>query len=302
MPNETDAILRVLDGQGAAIVADWLKHGTYAGDRDALSQQDASRLLADVASGLRAGGPPDQLEAAAWKPLRESLEALSRDRAARGRSAGETSRFVLAFKKPFFSALQAQDGGDPALMLPALWSLSSLADQMAEWTVTTYQRTREEIIQRQQRELMELSTPVIQLWHGVLAVPMIGTLDSARTQTVMETLLEAIAKGDVRLAIIDITGVPTVDTLVAQHLLQTIAAIRLMGADCIISGIRPQIAQTMVHLGIGMQGVATKSTLADALQLAFRRTGLQVVPMDLPPATAMKKAPTLRTGLQGAGF
>jgi rsbT co-antagonist protein RsbR len=278
MSRDNDAILGVMQRRGAQVVSEWLQQGALAGDRDASSQQDAARLVAGVEAGLRAGGPPDDLDAAAWKTLREALDALSQDRAARGRSAGETSRFVLAFKRPFFGALQADVGSDPALLVSALGAVSTLGDQMAQWTVTAHQRTREEIIQRQQRELLELSTPVIKLWQGVLAVPMIGTLDSSRTQTVMETLLQEIARGEARLAIIDITGVPTVDTLVAQHLLQTVAAIRLMGADCIISGIRPQIAQTMVHLGIAMQGVATRSTLADALELAFERSGLEVVP------------------------
>ena len=154
-----------------------------------------------------------------------------------------------------------------------LWAVTSLVDKLAQHTVTTFQRAREEIILRQQEELLELSTPVIKLWDGVLAVPMIGTLDSNRTQIVMETLLQKIVETESGLAIIDITGVPTVDTLVAQHLLKTVAAIRLMGADCIISGIRPQIAQTIVHLGIDLQGINTKATLADALALALQKTG-----------------------------
>jgi rsbT co-antagonist protein RsbR len=151
-----------------------------------------------------------------------------------------------------------------------------LVDRMAQWTVATYQRTREDIIKRQQNELLELSTPVIKLWEGVLAVPMIGTLDSSRTQLVMEALLQKIVDTESGLAIIDITGVPTVDTLVAQHLLKTVSAIRLMGADCIISGIRPQIAQTIVHLGIDLEGISTKASLADALALALQRTGWRV--------------------------
>jgi rsbT co-antagonist protein RsbR len=163
--------------------------------------------------------------------------------------------------------------GEPQALLGAVWSLSVLVDNMAQWTVTTYQATREDIIQRQQQDLMELSTPVIKLWEGVLAVPMIGTLDSSRTQMVMETLLQKIVETGATLAIIDITGVPTVDTLVAQHLLKTVSAIRLMGAECVISGIRPQIAQTIVHLGIDLEGIASKATLADALSLALRQRG-----------------------------
>src|SRR4051794_18563371 len=147
---------------------------------------------------------------------------------------------------------------------------------MAQWTVSTYQQTREELIKRQQQDLLELSTPVIKLFEGVLALPMIGTLDSARTQVVMESLLQRIVDTGSEIAIIDITGVPTVDTLVAQHLLKTVTAIRLMGADCIISGVRPQIAQTIVHLGVDLQGVTTKANLADALALALKRSGFTV--------------------------
>src|SRR5579863_6235543 len=147
-------------------------------------------------------------------------------------------------------------------------------------TFNTYQRAREEVINRQQQDLMELSTPVVKLWEGVLALPMIGTLDSARTQTVMETLLQRIVETGSSIAIIDITGVPTVDTLVAQHLLKTVAAARLMGADCIISGIRPQIAQTIVHLGVALGDVTTKASLADAFAIALKRAGLKVVKQD----------------------
>ena len=147
---------------------------------------------------------------------------------------------------------------------------------MAQFTVSTFQRSREEVINRQQEELLELSTPVVKLWDGVLAVPMIGTLDSSRTQLVMESLLQRIVDTGSEIAIIDITGVPTVDTLVAQHLLKTVTAIRLMGADCIISGVRPQIAQTIVHLGIDLTGITTKASLADALALALKRSGYVV--------------------------
>jgi rsbT co-antagonist protein RsbR len=161
--------------------------------------------------------------------------------------------------------------------MAAVWAITTLVDKMAQLTIATYQKTREEVIKRQQDELLELSTPVVKLWEGVLAVPMIGTLDSSRTQLVMESLLQRIVDTGSELAIIDITGVPTVDTLVAQHLLKTVTAIRLMGADCIISGVRPQIAQTIVHLGIDLQGIITKASLADALQVAMKAVGYTVV-------------------------
>jgi rsbT co-antagonist protein RsbR len=191
-----------------------------------------------------------------------------------------TSAFVLALKRPLFTGVQQQLASDPKAAMDMMWSITLLVDRMAQWTVSSYQRTREEVIHRQQQELLELSTPVIKLWEGVLAVPMIGTLDSARTQLVMETLLERIVATSSTIAIIDITGVPTVDTLVAQHLLKTVSAIRLMGAECIISGIRPQIAQTIVHLGIDLQGIASKSSLADALALALQQTGYRIARAD----------------------
>jgi rsbT co-antagonist protein RsbR len=149
-----------------------------------------------------------------------------------------------------------------------------LIDALALFTTETFLKAREAVIRRQQEEMLELSTPVVKLWDGILALPIIGTLDSARTQIVMETLLENIVKTNSRVAIIDITGVPTVDTVVAQHLLKTVTAARLMGADCIISGVRPQIAQTIVHLGINLLDVTTKATLSDAFALALQRTGL----------------------------
>jgi rsbT co-antagonist protein RsbR len=154
-----------------------------------------------------------------------------------------------------------------------MWTATMLLDRLALHTTEVYQRARDEIIQRQQADMLELSTPVVKLWDGILALPLIGTLDSRRTQIVMESLLERIVETSAEIAIIDITGVPTVDTLVAQHLIKTVNAARLMGTECIISGIRPQIAQTIVHLGVDLQGVMTKATLADAFHLALQKTG-----------------------------
>ena len=221
----------------------------------------------------RADADLAQFDGPAWARTRSVLAALSQSRAAQGASAGDTSHFVMAIKKPLFAGLQKHLASDPKAAFDAAWTASTLVDKLAQFTATTYQRSREEVIQRQQQELLELSTPVVKLWEGVLAVPMIGTLDSSRTQLVMESLLTRIVETGSELAIIDITGVPTVDTLVAQHLLKTVTAIRLMGADCIISGIRPQIAQTIVHLGIDLQGIVTKATLADALSLAMKKAG-----------------------------
>jgi rsbT co-antagonist protein RsbR len=281
MSNDYQVVREILATEREPVLEGWLGEaaGSAAGARagSAKSTRDeASALIGVLESGLRGGGTADSFDQPVWEPLRDVLAQLSRAGASRGDSAGETSRFVLAVKRPLFNALQKRLGQDGAALTAAIWSLSSLVDRMAQWTVTSHQRTREEIIQRQQAELLELSTPVVKLWEGVLAVPMIGTLDSNRTQLVMETLLEQIVATGSSIAIIDITGVPTVDTLVAQHLLKTVTAIRLMGADCIISGVRPQIAQTIVHLGIDLQGIVTKASLADALALAMKQTGFVV--------------------------
>lgn len=277
MKREHAAILSTLNGGGEAVVESWIEE---AGAKDAASRRsmeaEAREISKALHNALAAGGDPSSFQGAAWIELRTVLESLSRSRAARGQSAGDTSLFMLALKKPLFTGLQQQLGADSAALMEAIWAATTMVDKIAQHTVSTFQQAREDIIKRQQEELLELSTPVIKLWEGVLAVPMIGTLDSNRTQIVMETLLQKIAETESGLAIIDITGVPTVDTLVAQHLLKTVSAIRLMGADCIISGIRPQIAQTIVHLGIDLQGITTKATLADALSIALQKTGWRV--------------------------
>lgn len=283
MKSEYQALLDTLRDEENNVVDIWLEEAQVSepGARRA-AQAEAFDILRQLCDGLQAGGDPARLEAPAWTGLRETLGALSKTRAAKGQSVAETSLFVLALKKPLFAAIQRRLGTDAAAMASSLWALSTTIDRLAQHTAGTYQQAREEIIRRQQEELLELSTPVVKLWDGVLAVPMIGVLDSSRTQMVMEALLEKIVETGSELAIIDITGVPTVDTLVAQHLLKTVTAIRLMGADCIISGIRPQIAQTIVHLGIDLQGVRTKATLADALALALQQTGWRVTrgPLD----------------------
>jgi rsbT co-antagonist protein RsbR len=281
MTQDTTDVQALLAGNEDRILTEWLEEAgassartTDAGRRN--MRTDAEELLRALRQGLKAGAEPGAFEAPGWSALRSGLEGLSRSRAAAGQSAGDTSAFVLALKRPVFALVQSSMGTQPDRMMGAVWSISTLVDRMAQWTVSTYQQTREEIIKRQQQDLLELSTPVIKLFEGVLAVPMIGTLDSSRTQVVMETLLQRIVDTGSRLAIIDITGVPTVDTLVAQHLLKTVSAIRLMGAECIISGIRPQIAQTIVHLGIELNGIASKSNLADALELAMQQQGFTI--------------------------
>ena len=263
---------------------------------------DSKNILADWLSELRALGEDSRIEMAevqaqatefmklltsasqknldpstpAWQAVREFLERVSRSRAVLGMTSQETATFIFSLKRPLFTRLQEVAARDPEALARETWVITELVDKLGMQTVNTFQKAREEVINRQQEELLELSTPVVKLWDGVLALPMIGTLDSARTQIVMESLLQRIVEAGAEIAIIDITGVPTVDTLVAQHLLKTVTAIRLMGADCIISGIRPQIAQTIVHLGIELQGVTTKANLADALALALKRSGLTI--------------------------
>jgi rsbT co-antagonist protein RsbR len=210
-----------------------------------------------------------------WKSVKDLLADLSRTRAAQGFSPSETATFVFSLKQPIFDMLR-RGLSDVEELVRQMWLSNALLDKLGLYTVEVYLQSRESIISRQQQELMELSTPVVQLWDNVVALPLIGTLDSERTQVVMENLLEKVVETGASIAIIDITGVPTVDTLVAQHLLKTVAAARLMGADCIISGIRPQIAQTIVHLGINLADIITKATLADAFAIALQRTGAKV--------------------------
>ena len=238
-------------------------------------RQQAARFLPLLVQAIERGATTD-IEAAPWDDTRHMLTEISQARVRQGFSSIETASFIFSLKDPLFTYLRAELANDPALLIEETAATSSLFDRLGLFTVEVYQKAREQIILRQQQELLELSTPVVQLWEGVLALPLIGTLDSARTQVVMESLLQKIVDTGASIAIIDITGVPTVDTLVAQHLLKTIAAARLMGADCIISGIRPQIAQTIVHLGVNLEDVVTKATLADAFVVALKRTGSSI--------------------------
>ncbi|MFN7984086.1 MAG: STAS domain-containing protein [Vicinamibacterales bacterium] len=236
----------------------------------------ATEFLNLTAAAIQSG---TDIHTAAWQPVRTMLEHLSRSRAVQGFSSSETATFVNSLKKPVFEQVRRAWSDDPDGLAQATWTATELIDALGMMTIKAFQQSREAVIIRQQEDLLELSTPVVKLWDGVLALPMIGTLDSQRTQVVMEALLQRIVETGSEVAIIDITGVPTVDTLVAQHLLKTVTAIRLMGADCIISGIRPQIAQTIVHLGVELRGVTTKASLADALAVALERSGLAVVPI-----------------------
>ncbi|MBD8532513.1 MULTISPECIES: STAS domain-containing protein [unclassified Massilia] len=233
------------------------------------------QFLAAFAVATRAG-ELENIEHRSWDEVRDLLSEISSSRAKTGSTPAETASFVFSLKQPLFAQLTAGFADDAAALAGASWSVSSLLDKLGLYTIEVFQKAKDQIIVRQQQELLELSTPVVKLWNGILALPLIGTLDSARTQVVMENILQKIVDTGAEIAIIDITGVPMVDTLVAQHLMKTIAAARLMGADCIISGIRPQIAQTIVHLGVNLEDVVTKATLADAFLVALERTGASV--------------------------
>ena len=236
-------------------------------------REQSSEFLQQFSAAINAES--QNMDAAAWKPVKELLAGISRSRATQGYSPSETATFVFSFKQPVFDLLR-REIKDPEKLGAEIWLMTVLLDRLGLYTAEVYQQNREIVIARQQEELLELSTPVVELWNNIVALPLIGTLDSARTQVVMESLLEKIVENEAMIAIIDITGVPTVDTLVAQHLLKTVAAARLMGADCIISGMRPQIAQTIVHLGFNLSDVITKATLADAFAVALQRTGASV--------------------------
>jgi rsbT co-antagonist protein RsbR len=261
------------------ILKQWQRELAALTGRARLSAEETRRQADEFFDGFMnalASGAGADIDAAEWKPLRLFLEKLSKDRVLAGFSSDETATFIFSLKRGLFDAVSGESRRSAEQVALDLWAITELLDKLGLYTVRSFQRTREEIINRQQTELLELSTPVVKLWDGILALPLIGTLDSARTQVVMESLLQRIVETESQIAIIDITGVPTVDTLVAQHLLKTVTALRLMGADCIVSGVRPQIAQTIVHLGVDLQGVTTKANLADALKLALQRTGVSL--------------------------
>ena len=272
--NEISSVAKLAAENEREILSEWIELIAKAGSlqtgrlREGELHTQCRRMLELLRQGLAAGYA--DAANAAYEPLRGYLSDISRSRAQQGFSSSETARFVFSLKRPFFNLIN-RTGGKTDL----IWPVSLLIDDLGLYAMEVYQKTREEVIIRQQREIAELSTPVVKLWDGILALPVIGTLDSQRTQIVMENLLQSIVDEEAEIAIIDITGVPTVDTLTAQYLLKTVAAARLMGAECFISGIRPQIAQTIVHLGVELN-VVSKATLADAFAIALRRIGCMV--------------------------
>jgi rsbT co-antagonist protein RsbR len=280
----------IVEQHQAEILADWVKSQLEAGAwrsgrlQESQLRDESQRFLTLMTTTLRSSGNVDT-RSQPWSELRELLADLSRSRAAQGFSPSQVATFVFSLKQPLFHHLRKSLGNEPEVLADIMWETTLLLDALGLYTTEIYQQARESVISRQQEELIELSTPVVELWPGILALPLIGTLDSERTQVVMETLLQRLVATGSSIAVIDITGVPTVDTLVAQHLLKTVSAAQLMGADCIISGIRPQIAQTIVHLGIDLSSVATKASLSDAFALALKRRGLSVVSASGAPAS-----------------
>jgi rsbT co-antagonist protein RsbR len=277
MPAAGQTLRKIIAQSQKELLADWVQSqlGARTLRTDLMKENELREQSRELLSLLQAAiesGVTTQIDASNWTPVRDFLARVSRSRAQQGFSPSETATFVLSLKQPLFTRLRSEIGSDAQAFADEIWITTDLLDKLGLFTAEAFVKGREEVIQRQQREMMELSTPVVQLWENILALPLIGTLDSERTQVVMESLLHKIVETGASIAIIDITGVPTVDTLVAQHLLKTVAAARLMGADCIISGIRPQIAQTIVHLGVDLSEVTTKASLADAFSIALKRT------------------------------
>jgi rsbT co-antagonist protein RsbR len=279
MPDDKPILPKLIAQHRESILAAWIER-QRAANRGSIEDQaelrDYSTRFLDSLGAAAATGQFEDITTSSWNETRHVLAEFSRARALRGASPAQTAMFVFSLKGPLFELLSSTLVKDAGALAREIWGATLLLDKLGLYTAEVFQKSREEVIQRQSDELLELSTPVVTLWPGVLALPLIGTLDSNRTQVMMENLLQTIVTTGAQIAIIDITGVPTVDTLVAQHLLKTISAARLMGADCIISGIRPQIAQTIVHLGVELS-VVSKANMADAVALALRRIGKAVV-------------------------
>jgi rsbT co-antagonist protein RsbR len=287
-------LLQAIQINRDSILKEWLDGIRIASRRrNVIDDRELESQTGEVLAAIVDVPPETRLEDTndpAWQPLKDLLNSLSVSRATLGFSPSETALFILSLKSPIFSVVRSTAGDDADKLFQQITEVNNFVDRLALHTTDSFIAGRNQIIVRQQEEMLELSTPVVMLWDGIVALPLIGTLDSARTQVVMESLLQAIVQTNSRFAIIDITGVPTVDTLVAQHLLKTVTAARLMGAECILSGIRPQIAQTIVHLGINLTDVITKARLADAFKLALTRSGRTVVRTDKVPTTKVPAA------------
>ncbi len=278
--HHTTKLPLILERDGAQVLKTWMAELSTASHRRLANPEALTEQARDLLNALQQAVQQDNsdgIQGPHWARVREVLTEISRAHTKQGLTPTEVATFVFSVKRPLFQALEKETGNNAEILANEIWNATLILDRLGLFTTEVALKTREEVISRQQTEMLELSTPVVKLWDGILALPLIGTLDSERTQVVMESLLEEIVRSGASIAIIDITGVPTVDTLVAQHLLKTVAAARLMGAECIISGIRPQIASTIVHLGVNLGDVVTKATLADAFAIALRRSDLTVV-------------------------
>ena len=278
----SSVLAKVISNGQEDLLKEWVQYQIQAEGmrRDLIKVEELtaqSREFLQRFQGAVGSGDLINIRSISWSPVLDSISDLSRQRGRMGFTPTETAMFVLSLKSPLTRLLREAHKDDPIKFIDEITVVGELLDKLGLYTMEVFLQSREEVIIRQQEDMLELSTPVVKLWDGIVALPIIGTLDSARTSVVMESLLQRIVETGSEIAIIDITGVPTVDTLVAQHLLKTVAAARLMGADCIISGIRPQIAQTMVHLAIDLSAVTTKATLAEALKTALQRNGMKVV-------------------------
>jgi rsbT co-antagonist protein RsbR len=273
------AFPEIVRSSESVILTGWLKEMSTSTRRsdlmgDIALKSQASELLHLFSEATQESA---DVQSESFAGVRTFLKEIAKSRMEQGFTPAETAMFVLSLKQPVFNALQDSFKSNSESLTTEIWSAGNVIEKLAMLTIDAAVGFREQTIARQQEEMLELSTPVVKLWEGVLALPLIGTLDSARTQVVMESLLSAIVETNSQVAIIDITGVPTVDTLVAQHLIKTITAARLMGAECYLSGIRPAIAQTIVHLGIDLVDIQTKAKLSDAFALALLRMGKTVV-------------------------
>lgn len=280
--SSTSKIADLLEKNETELLRNWLTELEASGLRrdDLMRSTELNQQCHEFLRMFRSAAQHENfsdVQAPEWGSVRQLLTDISRDRAQQGFTPSEVATFIFSLKKPLFDHLKRELAQQNDLLIESIWAVTNVLDQLGLLTTEVFQQAREKVILRQQQELLELSTPVVKLWDGILALPMIGTLDSARTQVVMETLLQQIVETGSQVVIVDITGVPTVDTLVAQYLLKTVEAARLMGTECIISGIRPQIAQTIVHLGLDLSGVITKATLADAFAIALQKRQLTII-------------------------
>lgn len=266
----------IIAGHGQDIAAAYVEaqHGTRTSQL--MSREELQRQAATVLDNLRRGATYNS-DAPSYEPLRQTLATISRTRALQGFSPSETASFIFSLKDVLLPYLEQALQDDPAKLARQLQATNRLLDAFGLLTFENYVRGRESVIREQSRAILELSTPVVQLWEGILAIPIIGSVDTARTQQIMENLLTRIVETGSSVVIIDITGVPVVDTAVAKHLLQTVSAARLLGAESVIVGISARIAQTLVHLGVELAEVVTRTTLAKGLEYALTRTGQKII-------------------------